>query len=388
MEIARILGKLSSKSSIETLVSMLSDQNEDLRVSAAKILGQIKDGRTVESLAEVLQDENAKVANAAAFALASMGDNRAVSPLIDLLRTERKMVPVRIGMNPDVYQDEDMNRFVRVDAAKALGKLNDASAIEPLADALNDPAVDFSAAAALARLGDDRGLNRLLEMLVSDDERFRQHRTMIITAVGVIGATRAVEPLLKMLDLAETPETLRASILTALGQIKTPEAIDAIKTVMNSCGRNAIDAADELAKIGYDCGFDFLRSELNSDEERRRLLVTIKLRYLHSPRVVEMLISALEDDSVNLRMTAVHRLGHIVTSVRLMLCGIHSAIRTEESESPPRLHSISWPEAAGDSIIMKTQAPLLDIRTKGLACEQPECTPNVCSVHEEESCPV
>jgi HEAT repeat protein len=60
-------------------------------------------------------------------------------------------------------------------AAYTLGFMNDRRAVEPLARAVNDPVADvrYDAAAALLRLGDDRGFAPLIAGLEDADPRLR-----------------------------------------------------------------------------------------------------------------------------------------------------------------------------------------------------------------------
>ena len=85
----------------------------------------------------------------AARALGKLGDLRAVEPLIQALKTEgwvvRESAIWALGelgdlraVEPLIEALNDENRGLRIDAARALGNLGDVRAIEPLRELLED----------------------------------------------------------------------------------------------------------------------------------------------------------------------------------------------------------------------------------------------------------
>ena len=93
-----------------------------------------------------------------------------------------------------------IDRQVRGDAVRALGELNDPSAVEPLIQALKDKdrMVRASAAMALGYLGDNIAAEPLIQVLKEDDSI--QVRTSAAEALGKLNDSRAVEPLIQALD--------------------------------------------------------------------------------------------------------------------------------------------------------------------------------------------
>ncbi len=117
-------------------------------------------------------------ASSAARALGALGDAQAVDPLLAALR--------------------DPDEIVRWAAAEALGALGDARAVEPLLAAVRDPAGHGrgAAAQALGALGDGRAVEPLLAALRDPDDHVRGAAAQ---ALGALGDGRAVEPLLAAL---------------------------------------------------------------------------------------------------------------------------------------------------------------------------------------------
>ena len=95
-------------------------------------LGKLKDASIVDSLITLLSDQDVGIRRGAAFVLGKQGDKRAVDPLIDSLKDE--------------------NSTVRSRAAEVLGDLKDTRAIQPLVAALPDWDAKFALGAALKKL--------------------------------------------------------------------------------------------------------------------------------------------------------------------------------------------------------------------------------------------
>jgi len=122
------------------------------------------------------------VRSSAARALGGIKDARAVEPLIGALKD--KEWPVRwsaasaLGKIKDTRAVEpligalrDIDELVRCDAAWALGKIDEARAVEPLIGALKDKEwpVRYNAACALAEISDARANEALIDALRRED---------------------------------------------------------------------------------------------------------------------------------------------------------------------------------------------------------------------------
>lgn len=120
------------------------------------------------------EDESGAERVAAARRLAAMGE-QALRPLFDAL--ERGAGPRTRGM-----------------AAYTLGFMDDRRAVEPLARASSDPVLDvrLDAAAALLRLGDDRGFPPLIQGLDDADPRVRARCIGVLH--GAVSDTFGFEP--------------------------------------------------------------------------------------------------------------------------------------------------------------------------------------------------
>ncbi|GAH76877.1 unnamed protein product, partial [marine sediment metagenome] len=93
--------------------------------------------------------------------------------------------------------DEDKN--IRREAASALGKIGDKSAIEPLTKALDDEDKNIrrEAASALGKIGDKSAIECLIKALKDEDKNVRRE---VVSALGKIGDKSAIEPLVEALN--------------------------------------------------------------------------------------------------------------------------------------------------------------------------------------------
>src|SRR5439155_8802409 len=141
---------------VEALIEALTADADALRWSAAKALGRIGDLRGVPPLRKLLEDRDSTVRRAAAESLKSLGWNpgtnveRALRAVAFMewdkaIGLGEAAVPALVGSLRDRFAT------VRRDAVKALGKIADPRAAEPLVAILADKDVRWPAAEALSR---------------------------------------------------------------------------------------------------------------------------------------------------------------------------------------------------------------------------------------------
>ena len=140
----------------------------DSRSSAderAGVLDQLGDV-AIDLVIEALSDDDSNVRKSAADVLGRLGDRRGVDPLIEALA------------------DNDWG--VRWRAATALGLLGDERGADPLIEALadNDWRVRYRAAEALGRLGDKRGIDPLIGVLADDNYGLRDAAREALKKLG------------------------------------------------------------------------------------------------------------------------------------------------------------------------------------------------------------
>ena len=113
--------EFADKEKLEILLQNLNDPDPFVRVEAIQALGEIQEKQSLVAVCECLNDENIYVRAYAAEALGKIGT-------IDISLTLSKLLPAL----------DDPSPYVRAMMAKALGELQDARAIVPLREMLQD----------------------------------------------------------------------------------------------------------------------------------------------------------------------------------------------------------------------------------------------------------
>jgi HEAT repeat protein len=117
------------------------------------------------------------------------------------------------GLIEALNYEKDHN--VRLAAASALGKLEDAQAVEPLIEALNDRReVKEVAILSLGKIGDPVAVEALINMLTDKNWEIRGSAAK---ALGQIGDLRGVIPLIDAVeDNSESVRWIAANALTSI----------------------------------------------------------------------------------------------------------------------------------------------------------------------------
>ncbi len=225
---AEALGDIGDERAVEPLLTALkNDETGGVRWKAAEALSKMGTP-AVAGLINALQHDDDDVRWKAAIALGEIGDPQAISPLINLLCDDDRYVRSRsayalsmIGepaVDPLIHALREGDGNLRWGAAIALGKIQNPRAIEPLIRALADKYENVRAesAAALAAIGKP-ALGPLLQVLKFSDGAVRLE---IVTALGELHDTGAIQPLIQILDNADEDE--RKAIADALDAILVP----------------------------------------------------------------------------------------------------------------------------------------------------------------------
>ncbi|MFB6094139.1 MAG: HEAT repeat domain-containing protein [Halanaeroarchaeum sp.] len=112
-------------------------------------------------------------------------------------------------------------------AVEAIGKIgheDGISAVEGHAESTGNPSLQTTALKALGAIGSEETTETVAQQLAVEDESVRSQAAR---SLGLIGDTRAIEPLLDVLDDADEANAVRASAAWALVQIGTERALEA-----------------------------------------------------------------------------------------------------------------------------------------------------------------
>jgi HEAT repeat protein len=176
-------------------------------------------------------------------------------PNIEKLAARRNVKSLIKALNYEKSVD------IRREAARALGKIGEAQAVEPLSAALKDGkySVREMAAWGLGAIGDARAVEPLITALEDRDEDVRRH---VLEALGAIGDSRAVGPLIYALRIRPIRERMQiASVLVGMyrKQMLDPQAKQQILSLRPEIQRSHTDRSRETAhedrfRSDDDCG--------------------------------------------------------------------------------------------------------------------------------------
>jgi HEAT repeat protein len=218
-------GLLKDTQAAAGLIGSLKDQDPEIRYWAADALGKIGSASAVPALIAALRDPLDAVRMSACVALGDLKAREALPDLIDLVTGK---TPSGKGYSLFIPQDVGAVQWM---AARALGRIGDPRAVEPLMNALGKSGGDLGVyiAEALGDLGDRRAVPILVEAAKSGDEPALRS---VIETLGRLGDPAAVPALLELLRSAK--EDARYASIIALGRIRDPRGIAELKKTSES----------------------------------------------------------------------------------------------------------------------------------------------------------
>jgi HEAT repeat protein len=199
--------------------------NDD-RKALYEVLRELKDA--VPALTRMLGDSRWFVVRNAADLLGEMVATDAEGALVMLLR----------------HSDDRVRRS----ATSALLRLGTPAAIKGIYDAVSDssPEVRMQATAAIATRKDSRTSTTLIRAIA--DEQDEDVQVAMITALGKIATPDAVQKLIKMAEsegrlFRKKTKNFRVAAVQALGEAKTPAALAALKELATDKDKDVRDTA-------------------------------------------------------------------------------------------------------------------------------------------------
>ena len=198
---------------------------------------------------------------AAACALSEVNDGAALPELIAALRDEHR----------------------RQEALSALMSLGDAAAVAEIAHVFEDESLgDFDrtvAAAALARFGDPRGVDWLVERIASGGD----DRPVAAEWAGRLGVQQATAALRELADSEGDPA--QGAALRALGRLRAGGAEEKLLALAADPGAAddlRMDAAEGLAELQTPGALELLKKLSSEDSELGKLCAELQLEIQHA----------------------------------------------------------------------------------------------------------
>jgi HEAT repeat protein len=210
-----------------TAARLAADEAPAVRATAARILGLRGAADRADALAGMLADPSAAVRCEAALALARLGDGRGAAPAAALLEAGGEEA---------------------VEAAAALGQSRRPLAIEALKEVVArrfaPSDLKATAAAALARSGDETGVAALVRMLGAWRRRTRFDAAHAVAGLPSPGLAAHVAARLEAADSLEA--SVLVQTLAAIGEDEPAEALAALRRVAADGAPRAEGLGEEL----------------------------------------------------------------------------------------------------------------------------------------------
>ncbi len=361
------LARLENTDYAAPLVSLLDDNDPEIRAQAAKWLGDIRYQAAGEALIPLLEDKNKRVNFFAAEALGRMGHELAIPGLINLLernneedafvRHAASLALARIGKAaPIVALADHASRAVRIGAVVALRRMShpgvsrflqdeDEFIVTEAARAIND---DFSIEGALPALA------ALLQQTSFTNEALIRRA---INANLREGSTEALQRLLAYSRKPAAPIAMRTEALEALGTWANPSVLDRVDgryrgeferdiTLLRTVAEEPLlqlladanfqirlTAVETIGKIGLEAGGSHLVALLEKDNNPKvREAALRSLLVLEGSGKAEAIKQALADPEREVRVAGLDLLKSIEVEEQLKVELLSEVIETRTME--------------------------------------------------------
>ena len=301
------LAASEDEDALEPLLSVLADEDLEVRRSAAKGLGRLRSPDAVDSLVAALRDPQPEMRQTAAQALKAIGDKKATSALASMLKDDNASVRYHVVAALEALNWIPQNDGERALRSVAMGKLDQAAnyggaAVEAIAGELRTGVhyKRIEAVEALAKINDARVVKPLIAALKDEDGNVRAKAVEVLSRIG---DARAVEPLITALK--DRDSRVRASAVEALCKFGDARAIQALTGLLHDGSAEVRSAAAEaLAKINDPSAIDSLIKLLSDVDNDIRQMAVKALGKLGDPRAVGPLVTALIDRHETVRQFA------------------------------------------------------------------------------------
>jgi len=260
-EIAKLFPKIG-QSAIAPLIALLESEEQDgeMRWFLARILSQFDDRACILALSQLLQrSEEEELSQMAAAALANIGSS-AISSLGQLLSdSNRRFLAVQALSQirqPEIIEPlltvvKDESSAIRSIAIEALSSFHHPQITAIILDALQEPAIDVrrEAIKASSYLGPNYPqadlVNHLQPLLFDVHLEICQETAIALGRIGTVTSAKALNPLL---ESSLTPDSLKLTVVRALGWIEDQEALNYLEKALYS--ENILICREIIAILG------------------------------------------------------------------------------------------------------------------------------------------
>ncbi|MCS7265295.1 MAG: HEAT repeat domain-containing protein [Armatimonadetes bacterium] len=307
---AQTLGVFGSPLAVKPLMEMLNDPVVEVRAAALEALAG-PGGRdappflneVLPYLVEGLNDPNPQVRQAAVNGLVKLGQwslqaiakVRSEGSPIAREEAEKAYLQICEGFRKDLRENSD--RLIRRDMARYIGELRYAKATSDLIDRLQndaDPEVRSACAYALGNIKAKFATGPLREVMENEKEEMPV-RLSAAVALGQMGNENGIQFLIDQLKSSD--EKIRSSAVEALRTIGKPATNLLIKAAQSKDPLQRWGAVAALGETGEPKAVPILLRALRDEDENVRAVAAASLGKLRYARAAPQLIRALADKS-------------------------------------------------------------------------------------------
>lgn len=293
-----VLGEMMDPRSLPLMLEAIKDEDDNVRATAVEHLGKVGEVSVVDALIDILNSGDLWTAFPAADALGRIGNRKAVPHLLEALKRKPLREPV----------------------LKALGRLADPSALEPVIGLLQDSSKNVQEQALrtvekyyhngvsaevitgeMKRILGDRAMEILIAHAWSNRKEVRMSAILML---GLMKDEAAYGPLLDISPEEEFAEDVKRA-LVFIGQDK-PESLLKLFDTDNPHQKRFIgEVAEKIASPVY---YDVLSQMLLDDDGHVRSIAARGISRLNDSRIVPKLVSMLHDQYEDVQEAAVDAL--------------------------------------------------------------------------------
>jgi chemotaxis protein methyltransferase CheR len=309
--------------------------DEEVRRNAVSSLPALPGVKALPLMDQALGDESWRVRKAAVEAFKSFPDGgQAARSLIAALadsenagrRTGAMEALIAMGRSALPYLHDSINHAdgdVRKFIVDILGLTGDQSSVDCILPLTRDPSeiIRLAGVEALGAIGGARAFEALLTLLPSEDVSLQ---FSVLHALGRIGLPIPMDSIRPLFS----KKILRRALFDALGQTRSPEAVEFIIDGLSDSTKSALQAAVRaLFKLSEDRGlFDFVKQAVNKKLAHvplgpftelmdtnhlgtKRAIISL-LSMIGTPEAVQALAAASNDDTIQVDVAeAISRIG-------------------------------------------------------------------------------
>ena len=263
-----------NQSDIKALLKDASDkENPQLQLRAVRALGGLEEHRAVKLLKRLVDEDSPEIQNAASQALVQIGCAAwgRCGALVVLGKIADESVTSHI-----VKSLEDDSDNVRLEAVRALAKIDEPHAVDPLIHVVKtdrDPYIRYEAARYLRRIG--VGYTQVLGLGLSAlKDPSRDVRSQAARLLGNFQDEASIEPLIKA--MTDPHWSVRESAEIALLNFSKHAVPKLIVTLSNRSWRTRFRAARLLGEIGDIRAIEHLEKLLTKKGERDKVRQVVR----------------------------------------------------------------------------------------------------------------